>query len=159
MTCRYSAEATRCEKPFFHAQVRLPKDDALDRAQWLATADRIEKQLGFEGQGRAVAFHQDRRTGEMHMHIAWSRIDLDEMRAIDPGLYKNKLKEISRQLEWEYNLTVVRNERPEDQKTRAAATAMNSSRRAGSTPTCKPSARVSAIAGTGRTTARASPPR
>lgn len=113
------SEATRCEKPFFHTQVRLPESDSLDRARWIATADRIEKQLGFDGQGRAVAFHHDRRNGETHMHVAWSRIDLEQMRSIDPGLYKNKLKEISRQLEREFDLTRVRNERPEEQKTRA----------------------------------------
>jgi hypothetical protein len=54
------------------------------------------------------------------MHIAWSRIDLETMRSIDPGLYKNKLKEMSRELERELGITVVRNERDPEQKTRAA---------------------------------------
>jgi hypothetical protein len=111
------AEATRCEKPFFHAHVRLPDGEQLGREQWLKVADRIERQLGFEGQGRAVAFHMDQQTGEKHLHIAWSRIDLDQMRAIDPGLFKNKLKDVCRQLEKELGLTRVRNERDSEQKT------------------------------------------
>lgn len=114
------AEATRCERPFFHAHVRLPEGEALTRAQWQQVADRIEQQLGFEGQGRAIAFHYQ-PNGDTHMHIAWSRIDLEEMKAIDPGLYKNKCKEISRQLERELSLTRVRNERDPDQKTLAPA--------------------------------------
>lgn len=116
-----AAEATRCQKPFFHAHVRLPEGEGLDRAEWLHVADRLEKQLGFEGQGRAVAFHHNQLTGEKHLHIAWSRIDLEEMRAIDPGLYKNKLKEISRELEKELGLTQVRNERDAAQRTQSPA--------------------------------------
>ncbi|HEY1747983.1 MAG TPA: relaxase/mobilization nuclease domain-containing protein [Xanthobacteraceae bacterium] len=111
------AEATRCEKPFFHAHVRLPDGEILSREQWQRVADRIEKGLGFEGQGRAVAFHHDRQTGEKHLHIAWSRIDLEQMKAIDPGLYKNKLKELCRGLEREMELTRVRNERDPEHKT------------------------------------------
>jgi hypothetical protein len=113
------AEATRCERPFFHAHVRLPEGEALTRDQWLYVADRIEQQLGFEGQGRAVSFHEQ-PNGDRHLHVAWSRIDLDQMRAIDPGLYKNQLKEVSRQLERELDLTRVRNERPEERKTLSA---------------------------------------
>jgi hypothetical protein len=113
------SEATQAEKPFFHTQVRLPEGEQLTREQWLQVADRIEQQLGFEGQGRAVAFHTYRHSGETHMHIAWSRIDLEQMKAIDPGLYKNQLKELCRDLEHELGLTKVSNERPEDQKTLA----------------------------------------
>ena len=113
------AEATRCEKPFFHCYIRLPAGEALTRGQWQHIADRIEKQLGFDGQGRAVAFHHDHAGHETHMHMAWSRIDLDEMRAIDPGLYKNKLKEISRQLERELGLSRLSSERDPQHKTLA----------------------------------------
>jgi hypothetical protein len=55
------------------------------------------------------------------MHMAWSRIDLDAMRAIDPGLYKNKLKEISRELEKELGLTRIGSERDPEQKTLSPA--------------------------------------
>lgn len=39
------------------------------------------------------------------MHVTWSRIDAGNMRVIEPGLYKNKLKEISRELEQELGLS------------------------------------------------------
>ncbi len=113
------AEATNATKPFFHAYVRLPADETLTREQWQGVADRMEKRLGFEGQGRAIAFHY-KQDGETHMHVAWSRIDLETMTAIDPGLYKNKMKELSRQLEKEFGLTLVANERDPADKTKAA---------------------------------------
>lgn len=111
-------EVTQCEKPFFHSYIRLPEREELFREQWRHVADRIEKQLGFSGQGRAIAFHHQ-PSGDTHMHIAWSRIDLEQRRARDPGLYKNKLKEISRQLECELGLTRISSERPAGSKTRA----------------------------------------
>lgn len=76
--------------------------------QWRHAADRIEKQLGLY-QPRAVVFHQ--KDGHKHMHVVWSRIDAETMHAIDPGLYKRKLKEICRKLEKEMGLQQVRNER------------------------------------------------
>ena len=112
------AQGTRAEKPFFHAYVRLAAGEALGRKQWRYVADRIEKQLGFAGQPRAVAFHH-LPAGETHMHIAWSRIDLEDMRALDPGLYKFKLKEISRVLEDELGLMRVSSARSPDNRTLA----------------------------------------
>ena len=113
------SEATNATKPFFHAYVRLPANETLTPEQWQQTADRIEKRLGFAGQGRAIAFHY-KQDGETHMHVAWSRIDLETMTAIDPGLYKNKLNELSRQLEKEFGLTLVASERDPADKTKAA---------------------------------------
>lgn len=113
------AEATNATKPFFHAYVRLPENETLNREQWQQIADRMEKQLGFKGQGRAVAFHHG-ENGETHMHVAWSRIDLETMTAIDPGLYKNKMKELCREVEKEFGLTLVANERGADDKTKSA---------------------------------------
>ena len=112
------AQGTRAEKPFFHAYIRLAAGEALGRKQWRYVADRIEKQLGFAGQPRAVAFHH-LPDGATHMHIAWSRIDLEEMRALDPGLFKFKLKEISRALEDELGLMRVSSDRAPDNRTLA----------------------------------------
>jgi hypothetical protein len=113
------AGGTHCQKPIFHVQVRTPKGEELTREQWAHVADRIEKQLGFDDQPRAIVFHQ--KDGHRHMHLAWSRIDAETMHAIDPGLYKRKLKEICRKLEKEMGLQQVRNEREPDEKTQPPA--------------------------------------
>ena len=114
------AQGTHATKPFFHAYTRLVAGEELTREQWLQVADRQEKTLGLTGQPRAVSFHRDRESGEMHMHVAWSRIDAERGRAIDPGLYKNKLKELCRTLENQLDLTKVRNERAPEDKALAA---------------------------------------
>lgn len=113
------ASGTRCENPFFHVQVRLPKEEALSREQWQQAADFIEMQLGFDDQPRAMVFHL--KDGGEHMHLVWSRIDQDTLRAIDPGLYKNKLREIARILEKEFGLRQIGNEHDHDQKTKSAS--------------------------------------
>jgi hypothetical protein len=81
------AEATHCEKPFFHCYVRLPESERLSREQWFKCAGRLEKALGFTDQPRAVVFHHQ-ADGDAHMHIVWSRIDLENECAINPGSTK-----------------------------------------------------------------------
>jgi hypothetical protein len=96
----------------------------LTRQQWIEVVGaRAERQLGFTGQPCAMSFHIDRATGARHLHLAWSRIAQragGRLCAIDPGLYKLKLKELSRTLEQELGLKIVSSARATDAKTRAA---------------------------------------
>jgi hypothetical protein len=75
------------------------------------------------GQPCAISFHIERATGARHMRLAWSRIVRREggrLVALDPGLYKRKLKELSRELEKKLGLKIVSGDRAPDSKTRAA---------------------------------------
>lgn len=114
-TVAFLAEGTHCDKPLFHVQVRNPEGEALTREQWRQVAERIERINGLTDQPRAIAFHTDKTTGHEHMHVAWSRIDDEAMRARPLPFFKLRLKEICRELEIELGLTRVRNdrERPE----------------------------------------------
>ena len=103
------AQATQCEQPFFHCQVRNPQGETLTRQQWEAVADRIEQKLGLDEQPRAIAFHS--KDGHEHMHIAWSRIEAETLTAIPLPFYKLRLKEACRELERELGLTRVRDAR------------------------------------------------
>ena len=70
-----------------------------------------------------MSFHTDRKTGDMHMHFAVSRIARAQngrFFAIDPGLYKNKLKHLSRDCERDYGLRELSNERPTGDLARAS---------------------------------------
>jgi hypothetical protein len=91
--------------------------------------------LGFTGQPYAVAFQIDRATGELHVHAGISRIARragGRLFAIDPGLYKNRLKEISRACERDYGLTIVSSERkPGDRAHAAGRNEFEESRRLG----------------------------
>jgi hypothetical protein len=82
--------------------------------------DRSEKRLGFAGQPRIVSFHINEATGEKHLHAAWFRVDFESERAIDPGMFKNHLKQMARKLEREFVLRELSNDRPREHRARAA---------------------------------------
>lgn len=106
-----------------YSYIRLAPGERLTRRQWIEAGDQAERQLGFTGQPCAMSFHIDRATGEKHLHLAWSRIARRKdgrLIALDPGLYKNKLKELSRRLERELSLKIVSSGRVPDAKTCAA---------------------------------------
>ena len=105
------ADATKAKNPFFHVQVRLPEGERITRDQWEHTADRIQKRLGLEGQPRVTYFHIDEMTGEEHMHLALSLIDEETLHAKAVPFFKMRLKALSRELENEFDITRVQNER------------------------------------------------
>jgi hypothetical protein len=105
------AEATKADNALFHVQVRLPDHERLTAKQWEHTADRVEKRLGMTGQPRAVYFHIDDKTGERHMHIGFSLIDAETMKAKPLPFFKFRLKALARELENEFDITRVKNER------------------------------------------------
>jgi hypothetical protein len=107
------AGATKCDHPFFHVQVRNRDGETLTRFQWEQTANRIERMLGLTDQPRAIAFHIDEKNGHEHMHIAWSRIDQETLKARPLPFFKERLKKISRELEFEFGLEAVTSRRPD----------------------------------------------
>jgi hypothetical protein len=121
----FRARGTNATAGFFHCYIRLAPGERLRRQQWIEVVGaRAERTLGFTGQPRAMSFHIDKATGDRHLHLAWSRIASradGRLYAIDPGLYKLKLKKLSRALEQEFGLRIVSNNRAPDAKTRAAA--------------------------------------
>ncbi|HTV28454.1 MAG TPA: relaxase/mobilization nuclease domain-containing protein [Xanthobacteraceae bacterium] len=121
------ARATKARFPFFHLYTRFPRgeivDDEKGRALCLEIVRREIAALGFTGQPYAVAFQIDRATGELHVHAGISRIARragGRLFAIDPGLYKNRLKEISRACERDYGLTIVNSDRQPGDRARAS---------------------------------------
>ena len=46
-------------------------------AQWARAVEVLEKELGLEGQPRAVVLHE--KHGREHIHVVWARTDLDTM--------------------------------------------------------------------------------
>lgn len=115
---------TKAKAGFFHCYIRLAPGERLDRQQWRDVGDHAEQVLGFAGQPCAMSFHTNVTTGARHLHIAWSRIAQradGRLYALDPGLYKLKLKKLSRNLEHELGLRIVSSNRTPDAKTRAAS--------------------------------------
>jgi hypothetical protein len=126
------ADATQCDQPFFHVQVRNPVSDrVLTREEWEQVADRIEAKIGYEGQARAIAFHLDTTIGQEHMHIVWSRIDDESLKAKPLPFYKLRLKEVAREIEEEFSLTCVKNDRKPHEPRAAKRNESEQSRRLG----------------------------
>ncbi len=109
--CHIMAAATKCLAPFFHVSVRNADGDNLDRSQWEVVANSVERMLGLTDQPRAVAFHTAEDTGHAHMHIAWSRINEETLTAKPLPFFKQRLKQVCRELEERFGLTPVPNER------------------------------------------------
>lgn len=62
-------------------------------------------------QPRTVVFHE--KQGREHAHVIWSRIDTEQMKAIELSFSKPKLREISRELHREFSLEMPKGLKPE----------------------------------------------
>ncbi len=90
------SKATRCKQFMFSLSLNPPKDHVASEQDFLDAADRAENALGLDGQPRAIIIHE--KEGRRHAHVVWSRIDADEMKAINLPHFKNKLRDLSRDL-------------------------------------------------------------
>lgn len=91
---------TNCKQFLFSLSFNPPKDVAVDVAALLAAAERAEEKLGLSGQPRAVVIHE--KNGRRHAHVVWSRIDAQEMKAVNLPHFKNRLNNLSKDLFLEY---------------------------------------------------------
>jgi hypothetical protein len=127
---------TRADKPFFHVQFRGAHGEGLKltTAQQLEIADRCDRALNLVGQPRAASLHINEQTGDRHLHLGYSlvaegangRLFVKKM-----GLYKNKLKRLSREIERDYGLKIVSSERQAGQALAADRKELEQSRRLG----------------------------
>ncbi|QPH54656.1 relaxase/mobilization nuclease domain-containing protein [Pontivivens ytuae] len=90
------AKGTRCKNHLFSLSLNPPPNETVPVETFEAAIDRIEEQLGLEGQPRAVVFHE--KEGRRHAHAVWSRIDGEEMKAVQLSHYKRELNGIARDL-------------------------------------------------------------
>lgn len=90
------SKATQCKKFMFSLSLNPPQDHVGTEQEFLNAADRTEQALGLDGQPRAVVVHE--KEGRCHAHVVWSRIDVDELKAIHLGRFKLALRDLSRDL-------------------------------------------------------------
>jgi hypothetical protein len=91
------AVGTRCQKPLYHAAISPEPPHRLTDEQRTEAIDALERKLGLDGQPRVVMLHE--KEGREHLHVVWSRIDIDRMRAIPDSHNYRKHEEASRELE------------------------------------------------------------
>lgn len=90
----------RCTRPFYHASINTRDDEHLTPEQRNHAIDRLEKELGFEGQPRVVVAHV--KEGREHFHVVWSRIDHENARTLSDSHNFRKHETVARELEREF---------------------------------------------------------
>ena len=95
------SKGTRCKQFLFSVSLSPPKGEHVPIESFEDAANRVEKSLNLQGQPRVLVFHE--KSGRLHAHAVWSRIDTEKMRAINLPYFKNKLMEISKELYLENN--------------------------------------------------------
>jgi hypothetical protein len=94
------SKGTRAKQPFFSLSLSPPPAEQVSIDAFETAIEQIEGKLGLDGQPRAIVFHE--KEGRRHAHVVWSRIDTDDMKAINLPHFKIKLRDVSRNLYLEH---------------------------------------------------------
>ncbi|MEM1152357.1 MAG: relaxase/mobilization nuclease domain-containing protein [Pseudomonadota bacterium] len=100
------SKGTRCKQHLFSLSLNPPPNEDASTRSFEDAVDRAEKRLGLEGQPRAIVFHE--KDGRRHAHAVWSRIDAEEMKAVQLSFTRRKLQEVARELYLEHGWTMPR---------------------------------------------------
>lgn len=100
------SRGTQCRKFLYSLSLNPPEAECAPVEVFEKAINEIEKKLGFEGQPRAIVFHE--KEGRRHAHCVWLRINAAEMKAIDPSFDKLQLRDMSRELYLELGWTMPR---------------------------------------------------
>ncbi|SFA88841.1 Relaxase/Mobilisation nuclease domain-containing protein [Poseidonocella pacifica] len=90
------AKATKCKQYLFSLSLNPPEDAIASEQDFIDAANRAGRKLGLDGQPRAIVIHE--KEGRRHAHVVWSRIDADELKAINLPHFKAKLRDVARDL-------------------------------------------------------------
>lgn len=94
------SRGTRATQFLFSLSLNPPPNEKVSVDVFEAAIKTIEQKLGLDNQPRAIVFHE--KEGRRHAHVVWSRIDTEEMKAINLPFYKTKLRDVSRELFYEH---------------------------------------------------------
>ena len=90
------ARGTKCTQPLFSLSFNPPKEAEASIGAIMEAVERAETTLGLTGQPRAIVIHE--KNARRHAHVVWSRIDGQEMRAINMPFFKTRLAALSKEL-------------------------------------------------------------
>lgn len=91
------AAGTRCERSLYHAAISPGPPHRLAPEQRDIAINTLEERLGLTGHSRVVVMHE--KLGREHIHVVWSRIDLNKMRSVSDSHNYRKHEEVARELE------------------------------------------------------------
>lgn len=94
---------TKCRKYLYSLSINPdPAQPPLSREQFMDYIRRTEEAFGLGGQPRAIVFHT--KYGREHCHVAWSRVDAAQERAVPIAFDKEKLMMITREFARDHGL-------------------------------------------------------
>lgn len=99
-----SARGTKCKQFMFSVSLNPPHNEKVPIEYFEQALEDIEESLGLQNQPRVVVFHE--KEGRRHAHCVWSRIDAENMTAINLSFYKQKLNDISKETYLKYGWDV-----------------------------------------------------
>lgn len=91
------ALGTKCERSLYHAAISPEPPHVLTPEQRAEAIEALEKKLGLDGHARVVVMHE--KLGRQHIHVVWSRIDLEKMRSVSDSHNYRRHEEVARDLE------------------------------------------------------------
>lgn len=94
------SKGTRCKQFLFSLSFNPPPREDVHTNVFEDAIARAEAKLGLEGQPRVIVFHE--KEGRRHAHAVWSRIDIEEMKAVQLSHSHLKLQDLSRELYLEH---------------------------------------------------------
>jgi hypothetical protein len=100
------SRGTKAKQFLFSLSLNPPAQERVSIEEFEAAIEQVEEKLGLGNQPRAVVFHE--KEGRRHAHVVWSRIDAQEMKAINLPHYKLKLRDVSRALYLEHGWRMPR---------------------------------------------------
>lgn len=94
------SKGTRCKQFLFSLSFNPPPQERVETSIFDDAIARAETKLGLTDQPRVVIFHE--KEGRRHAHVVWSRIDTEEMKAVQLSFTHRKLQDLSRELYLEH---------------------------------------------------------
>ena len=88
------AGGTKCTQHMYSCSIN--PSEKLTHEQYMQIVEEAEQRLGLTGQARAVVYH-DKKDRE-HMHVVWSRIDIDQMKAVQLSFDHQTLRGVARDM-------------------------------------------------------------
>lgn len=99
---------TQCQKYLYSLSINPdPSQGPLTRAQYDDYIDRVEDCLGLAGQPRAIVYHikpDKDGSGREHCHVVWSRIDVENAKAVQLAFDHQKLMTVTRDFARDHGL-------------------------------------------------------
>ncbi|WP_375205344.1 relaxase/mobilization nuclease domain-containing protein [Hyphococcus sp.] len=94
------SKGTRCKQFLFSLSLNPPAQERVKTPIFEEAISKVETKLGLENQPRAIVFHE--KEGRRHAHVVWSRINAEEMKAVQLSYSHRKLQEVSREIYLEH---------------------------------------------------------